>query len=386
MSRISRSKKILAVLAILLLVGGGGLLLQRQLRAADPRAGQTIEAMTHSERLQVQKNREYFQSLSPAEQTSLREMHVAIQEDNDRRAMFTLYTEWLNTLTAWQRKDLAEAQTTYDRLDLVSRFLEENRSQEKQRAAFNQWWEDVQLSERKEVEKLEQLPEQLAAILKPLQSRLELTPDVRKELDSLDLAEQLARIFRIALEQEFQSMSREGKQDPIIFAPELVNEMVRQISSKEGRSSIERFPPQAHGIGLVHYVKLQLEKYFSEYEKEGKEPSVDELQVVFDRLSEQVKTEIGATNDSPDRFKRLLTQYWLNQDLGEIERMMISQRKRDYRRNRDRHDEKHRDHPGFSRPDSDRGDTGRGRRPAGDRPRNSSESREKNPDTDSNEP
>ncbi|MAT15394.1 MAG: hypothetical protein CMJ46_09005 [Planctomyces sp.] len=365
MMRLSGKMKLVVVTAVLSLLVGGGMLLQRQSNAADPRADQTVEAMTHSEKLQVQKNLAYFQKLSPAEQKSLRDTHEAIQGDSDRRAMFNLYTEWLNTLTAWQRRELAEASTTYDRLDLVNRFLEENRSQEKQREAFNDWWNEVQKSERQEEEELEQLPDQLAQILKPLQLKLELSPEVQQELESLDQAERVARVFRIALEQEFQSMSREGKQDPLIFTPELVNEMVRQISSKEGRNSIERFPPQAHGIGLVHYVKLQLEKYFRDYEKKGKDPSVDELQVVFDQLNEQAKTEIGAINDSPDRFKRLLTQYWLNQDLGEIERMMISQRKRDYRRNRDRHDGKHR---GFSRPDSGRGDFGRGRRPNDDRP------------------
>ncbi|QDU82118.1 hypothetical protein Pla110_38730 [Polystyrenella longa] len=331
MNQFSKKTKMIGATSILLTGGIIILFVARQLEAADPKAGSELLKLSHSEKVQVEKNLNYFQSLSPEDQTELREMHKKIQGTNDLRNMFNIYCDWLDSLTPWQRKELAETNSVHERMALINRFLEENRAQENQKKMFDQLREE-ELSNQQETEaRLAQLPAEIASILEPLRQKMKLEPEVQQSLDLLDQQDQNARLLRIALEQEFKKSGREQDEESKLVTSDMVKEMIRRIPNKETRKWLEKIPPQGHGMAVFHFIHHQIESYYRDFAKKGQEPTIEQLEDVFDKLDEKVKADIGPANQPPERFKRLLKKYWLNQDLGEIERLLNSQRKRDSR-------------------------------------------------------
>ncbi|MEZ6044564.1 MAG: hypothetical protein R3C11_03075 [Planctomycetaceae bacterium] len=324
------------------------LLLFKLVYAEGPEPDALLEEMSWSDRVQLDKNLENYQSLPPARQAQLRQLHEEIQGSKANQQTFQIYCAWLDTLSPWQRKDLASADSANARMKLVRRFLDENQAEEQQRELFNQWKEKEELGRQKLAARLNNIPNDVAEILEPLRKSLELEQNVEQELAVLDQHSQNIRILRIALEQQLKNQSQnKTKADNQPFTPELTREMIRLMSRRDSRSRIEDFPVEAQSFFLMRYLQREMETYSKEVIKKGARPETFELEEVFEKLNEKVKADIGLTNQSRDKFKRLLESYWLNYDLGEIERLLNSLQKRDQRQYRRRPWEGFRNrHPG----------------------------------------
>ncbi|MCA9040589.1 MAG: hypothetical protein KDA65_09610, partial [Planctomycetaceae bacterium] len=331
MSRISSSMKLTAAFVSLLLIAGGIFLLTRRAEAADKEAISQLEKMSHSEKIQVRKNMEYFQSLSSGEQTALRTMHEEIQGSAALRKTYRIYCDWLKTLTAWQRQELASVENVQERMALVNRFLEENREQEKQKTLFDQLRKEEETNQQEAAARLEQSPNQIANILEPVRQKLAEEPGIEDSLKSLDQQGQNTRVLLLALQREFRKTDPQEPLPEVFLTKELVDEMMRRIPGERGRWWSENFPSPDRKFGMIYYLQQQLEKYYAEYVHKGEDPPLQVLEEVFYKLDEEVQSQISPTSQSNDRIKRLLKKYWLNPDLGEIERILSSQRKREFR-------------------------------------------------------
>jgi hypothetical protein len=85
-----------------------------------------LAEMTESQRLRIQHSFEEFQSLSPAEQESYRELDRRLNQD-DLRLKETLasYQEFLSTLSPVERTEVNRATTLRERLNAIDRIQEE---------------------------------------------------------------------------------------------------------------------------------------------------------------------------------------------------------------------------------------------------------------------
>ena len=101
-------------------------------RAEDATARQKIEGMTPGEKEQLQRLEERFEALDPAEQQRLRELHEHLEKDADAeqlRQIMQRYHEWLKTLPAYSRAELADLNPA-DRVKWIQKRMQEEQKRQ----------------------------------------------------------------------------------------------------------------------------------------------------------------------------------------------------------------------------------------------------------------
>lgn len=270
-----------------------------------------IESMTSTERLRLERSFAEFQQMTAAEQAQYRNLHAQIVADQQRNGLHVdvmdSYYNWLSTVRGDQRERLRKETRPQERRQLVEQIINEQQSPppEYGGSGFGSGWTTLTGAE-------------LDAVAAVLVSEVPFLPEQRAELEGLSglkrdltLLEFLIERFRsgdndsrTVLRTVFQQLQQSNilRQAIAAISDETLREQTLQHRDGPGR-----------GFGDLFFRSIfaELNSYRMQHA-----PSDQDLQVVFDSLSEAEQDELLQLGSQDFRWR--LRHHYYEAQLQEL--------------------------------------------------------------------
>jgi len=307
------ARRFFALAALLLLVGADDGAMREQIQ-------RRIERMTPAERARLERNFRAFLALGESERDRYRKLHRDLEADAQSggklRDLLRGYSEWLASLTPYQREEIRNETDPIARAQLVRRLRNEQREQSDRAAPRRQG-----LMQRTPAGGLERLllaprlqPADLDALTAILEEDLGLNAKERQRLHALPPRERHLHVLKQALLAELPGPARGG---PARWPDDaLLDRMIRALTTDSIRNRLLmiREPQrrrQALGLAVAGALAAEWRP-----ELDRVEPQEEELKSFFLGLDPARREEL--INLPPDERRQRIAWEFLAQDRREL--------------------------------------------------------------------
>lgn len=268
-----------------------------------------LEQMPALEREQLAVRYAAFTALTPEEQEEYRRMHDELEDNPRLRSILLRYQEWLETLSPWQRDELASTTDASTRRRLVEQFLAEQEQESSSRTLHSgRVRGGLTISES-----------DFQILVAGMLNSLELNEQEREELENRPLMQRASAVLLRVLQRPRSGGNAWPDTDEIKV-------LQQKLTSQPLQRALRAMPnPQRIRPLLLRSVAGYLEAWWREQTAETR-PAPDQLASTFAALTEDEQDQLMRL--SPEaQLARLEREYFnqhpeLRPEVGELRRVI----------------------------------------------------------------